>query len=217
MLANCFRDDLFPIVYAELRGMARHRLQHEQEAVPATELVHQVYVKLFGGNEQRNVRWESRAHFFGAAARAMEQLLIDAARRKQTCKSSIGEQVVGANAHGNGQDGKATRNGFNLDALAGMTDPGPGDIDVLRLVQALRKLSEQDADLAELVKLRVYLGQTVEGVATTLNTSIRTVHRDWAMARAWLLRRMRVRDKVQVDTDPPRLDGKSGVRAVMET
>ncbi len=189
------RDDLFPLVYAELRGMARHRLQHEQEAVPATELVHQVYVKLFGGSEQRNVRWESRAHFFGAAARAMEQLLIDAARRQRTRKIRIGEQVDGTSANGSGQDGKATQNGFNLDALAGLTHRGPGDpVDVLRLAAALRELSEQDADLAELVRLRVYLGQTVEGVATTLNTSVRTVHRDWAMARAWLLRRMRERE-----------------------
>lgn len=185
------RDDLFPIVYAELRGMARHRLQHEREAVPATELVHQVYVKLFGGSEQRNVRWESRAHFFGAAARAMEQLLIDAARRERTRKSRIGEQVGSGKIQG-GNNGVGTGNGFDLDALAGATDTGAtAKVDVLILAEALRELSAQDADLAELVRLRVYLGQTVEGVATTLNTSVRTVHRDWALARAWLLRRMK--------------------------
>ncbi len=184
------RDDLFPVVYAELRGMARRRLQHEHDAVPATELVHQVYVKLFGGGEQRNVRWESRAHFFGAAARAMEQLLIDAARRERTRKMRIGEQIGNGVVKGDGGGGSS--NGFDLDAIAGETQSEPNTtIDVLRLAEALRELSVQDADLAELVRLRVYLGQTVEGVATTLNTSIRTVHRDWALARAWLLRRMK--------------------------
>ncbi|MEK6702597.1 MAG: ECF-type sigma factor [Planctomycetota bacterium] len=177
-------DDLFPVVYAELRGMAQHRLQRESGAVPATELVHQVYVKLFGGlnGNAKSVRWECRAHFFGAAARAMEQLLIDSARRRRTRR-----ELKDAPA----QSGDAS--GFDLDALTGELQGGDmtGKVDVLTLAEALRELAAQDAALAELVRLRVYLGQPIDVVATTLNISARTVSRDWALARAWLLRRMR--------------------------
>ncbi len=186
------RDDMFGVVYSELRGMARRSLRSDamKSQVAPTELVHQVFVKLFGnanladgedGKESPD-RWANRAHFYGSAARAMEQVLIDAARRDRTRRKHMDGRGLGLLG---GDDG-APQESPNGDAEG-------ANLDVTLLADALRELEAQDPALAELVRLRVYLGHTAEATAQTMKTSIRSVHRDWALARAWLLKRMKMK------------------------
>ncbi|MBS0195290.1 MAG: hypothetical protein JSR77_00875 [Planctomycetes bacterium] len=188
------RDDLFPVVYAELHGMVRQRLRGEQQArkIGATDLVHGVFAKLFGGRdaiesgtngiaEPDRRQWQNRAHFFGAAARAMEQILVDLARDDDRDNRHLGARAMGS------------RPGVTLDpdALVGDSAHGSAEIDVLALAEALRELEEQDAELADIVRQRVYLGRTADQVASTLGISTRAAQQHWALARAWLLRRMK--------------------------
>ena len=157
---------LLPLVYDELRKLAAARLADEKpgQTLQATALVHEAYLRLVDGDRARH--WESRAHFFAAAAEAMRRLLIDQARRKRRPK------------HGGG------RTRLSLDeALCLRETP---DDDLLALDEALQQLARQEPAKAELVKLHYFAGLSLEEAGRALGISHRTAKRHWAYARAWL-------------------------------
>jgi RNA polymerase sigma factor (TIGR02999 family) len=165
-------EQLLPLVYDELRKLAAAKLAHEKpgQTLQATALVHEAYVRLVGADQER--QWDSRGHFFAAAAEAMRRLLVENARRKRSLKR--GE-------------------GFNrqpLDELA-IEVPQPR-CDVLALDEALVQLAATDAQAAELVKLRFFAGLTAEQAATALGVSARTADRIWGYARAYLFKCMAI-------------------------
>jgi RNA polymerase sigma factor (TIGR02999 family) len=157
-------DELIPLVYDELRTMAAARMANERpgQTLQATALVHEAYLRL-AGNEQG---WQSRAHFFGAAAEAMRRVLIENARRKKSGK------------HGGGIE--------RIDL--GSVDVAIGaDEDHLLLVNdALEKLEAKDPEAAQLIKLRFFAGMTNEDAAQTMGLAVRSATRLWTYARAWL-------------------------------
>jgi RNA polymerase sigma factor (TIGR02999 family) len=162
-------DKLLPLVYEELRRLAAHKMSHEPpgQTLQATALVHEAYIRLVG-SEARN--WNSRTHFFAAAAEAMRRILIDNARRKQRLK------------RGGGQD-KVDLDGAELAIEA------PSD-DLIALDEALAKLASTDKVKADLVKLRYFAGLTLEQAAGILGLSQTTAKRQWTYARAWLYRQI---------------------------
>ena len=165
-------DELLPLVYDELRKLAAQKMSRETpgQTLQATALVHEAWLRL-GGDQQP--AWQNRAHFFAAAAEAMRRILIDNARRKK------------ADRHG----GQAERVNLDLDSLelaAGMDDD-----QLLALHEALERLAAHDAVKAELVKLRFFVGLTIEEAAKVLGLSEPTAKRYWAYARAWLYREIK--------------------------
>jgi len=157
---------LLPLVYDELRKLAAARLADEKpgQTLQATALVHEAYLRLVDGDRARH--WESRAHFFAAAAEAMRRLLIDQARRKRRPK------------HGGG------RTRLSLDeALCLRETP---DDDLLALDEALQRLAREEPAKAELVKLHYFAGLSLEEAGRAVGVSHRTAKRHWAYARAWL-------------------------------
>jgi RNA polymerase sigma factor (TIGR02999 family) len=162
-------DRLTPIVYHELRALARRHLRGERHRITLqpTALVHEAYLRLVGGGR---VPWEDRAHFFGVASRLMRQVLVDHARARQAKK----------------RGGEAT-----LVDLTG-ADPAapPRGVDVLALHAALDRLAALDATSERIVEMRYFGGLTVEETAEVLEISPATVKRDWHAARAWLLQEM---------------------------
>jgi RNA polymerase sigma factor (TIGR02999 family) len=161
---------LLPLVYDELRLLAAQRLAQEKpgQTLQATALVHEAYLRLV--DVERAQHWNSRGHFFAAAAEAMRRILIDQARQK------------GSQRRGGGRDRRQLRDN---DLIA-----APLNEELLDLDEALAKLAAADPQAAELVKLRVFAGMTVEEIAQVQGTSPRTVKRDWAYARAWLGREL---------------------------
>jgi len=194
-------EQLLPLVYDELRRLARQRLSHEKpgQTLSATALVHEAYLRLVGvrgdrkqetgdraeGSADRGqetgdgnaslapvscslspVSFDSRGHFFAAAAEAMRRILVEAARRRQTYK------------HG----GQARREEFDPDRIAA---PVPDD-ELLALNEALDRLTAHDPQKAELVKLRYFAGLTSDQAAAALGISPSTADRWWVYARAWL-------------------------------
>ncbi|MES2693784.1 MAG: sigma-70 family RNA polymerase sigma factor [Verrucomicrobiota bacterium] len=161
-------DRLLPLVYDELRRLAAAKMAREtqDQTLQPTALVHEVWLRL-GGDQQPG--WANRAHFFAAAAESMRRILIDNARRKRAAR------------HG-GQLAKvsADSTGFDLP-----TPPEVGD-DLLLVNEALDAFAQHDPRKAELVKLKYFVGLTLEEAAEVLGTSERTAKRDWAYARAWL-------------------------------
>jgi RNA polymerase sigma factor (TIGR02999 family) len=160
-------DELLPLVYEELRKLAAQKMTREApgQTLQATALVHEAWLRL-GGDQQPE--WQNRAHFFAAAAEAMRRILIDHARRKK------------AGRHGGGAEH------ISLDSLelaAGMEDD-----QLLALHEAVDRLATHDAAKAELVKLRFFVGLTIEEAAKVLGLSEATAKRHWAYARAWLFR-----------------------------
>ena len=162
-------EALLPLVYDELRRLAAWRLAQERpgQTLQATALVHEAYLRLVG---QADSRWDGRRHFFAAATEAMRRILIDNARRKQAVR------------HGGGLH----RTTFESEHLAIAADV-PED-ELLAVDEALDALAAHDARKAELVKLRYFVGFTLEETAAALDLSVRTAKRDWAYARAWLFR-----------------------------
>jgi RNA polymerase sigma factor (TIGR02999 family) len=159
-------EQLLPLVYNELRKLAAHKMVQEKpgQTLDATALVHEAYLRLLGADADQP--WNSRGHFFAAAAEAMRRILIDNARRKQgLCRGG----------------GLHRRELTDEDLLA-----TPVSDDLLDLDQALSKLAQTDPQAADLVKLRTYAGMTVEEVAQFQGVSTRTIKRNWAYARAWL-------------------------------
>jgi RNA polymerase sigma factor (TIGR02999 family) len=163
-------DQLLPLVYDELRKLAAQRLSHESPGLTlqATSLVHEAYIRMVGGDKE--LHWDSRGHFFAAAAEAMRRILIDLARRK-----------------GSKRRGAARRRQqlCDEDLLE-----APISDELLDLDQALTKLAQVDVQAAQLVKLRVFGGMTVEEIAQVQGVSARTVKRHWSYARAWLGREL---------------------------
>jgi RNA polymerase sigma factor (TIGR02999 family) len=161
-------EQLLPLVYEELRGLAARRLTHEKpgQTLQATALVHEAYVRLVGPDGGQN--WDGRGHFFAAAAEAMRRILIDNTRRKRTRK------------HGGG---RRRQDLDEVEIVAG----APVD-DLLALDEALGRLAAQDPAKAELVKLRYFAGLSIEDAASALGISAATAKRRWAYARAWLFR-----------------------------
>lgn len=163
-------DALFPLVYGELKGIARDRLARERpgNTLTPTALVHDAYLRLVGTGGSA---WENRGHFFAAAAEAMRRILIESARRKAAAR----------------RGGNPQREPFTE-----LPDAGAQSIDELfDLDRALSRLEEQDPGMAAAVKLRYFAGLTVEETAQALDTSPRTVNRLWTAARAWLNREIR--------------------------
>jgi RNA polymerase sigma factor (TIGR02999 family) len=164
--------ELLPVVYEELRRLATQRMAREGsgQTLQATALVHEAYLRLLGPTSG-DVRWESRGHFFAAAAEAMRRILIDAARAK----------------HSDKRGGTRRKLRLGLDGFA--IDDVPDE--VLDLDEALEKLAAQDATKAQLVRLRFFAGLSLNEAAATLGISPTTADRHWAYARAWLYNEMR--------------------------
>src|SRR5436190_121476 len=162
-------DELLPLVYEELRKLAAHRMGNEAsgQTLQPTALVHEAWLRLVGSE---NPKFEGRAHFFGAAAEAMRRILIDRARRKR------------AQRHGGGQ------RRVNVEAveIAAVTE----EDQLLAVNDALEKFAAQDKAKAELVKLRYFVGMTIEEAAKMLGISEPTAKRWWTYARAWLYSEM---------------------------
>jgi len=165
-------DELLPLVYGELRLLAAQRLAKESpgQTLQATALVHEAYLRLVGDQGQT---WNSRGHFFAAAAEAMRRILIDNARRKQRLKH-------GGNLHRADAEEVAL-----LSDETGLTVGGSED-DLIALDEALEKLAQKDKVKADLVKLRFFGGLTGEQAAQALGISHNTADRYWAYARSWL-------------------------------
>lgn len=159
-----------PLVYDDLRRLAAMKMSRESagQTLQPTALVHEAWLRL-GGDHQP--AWRSRAQFFSAAAEAMRRILIDRARRRL------------AQRHGGGQE----RVGLDEVAIAVEVD----DAQVLRVSEALEKLAVEEPEKAELVKLRYFVGLTLEEAAQALDIAEPTARRWWVYARAWLLKEMR--------------------------
>ena len=160
--------ELLPLVYEELRKLAAQKLAGEKpgQTFQATALVHEAYLRLVDG--ERAQHWNSRGHFFAAAAEAMRRILVDNARRKQSQKRG-GDRVR-----------------LDLDQVAAATSERLDD--VLDIDAALEGLASADPQAAELVKLRYFAGLSIPQAAAALGISPRSADFLWAYARAWLLR-----------------------------
>ncbi len=159
-------EQLLPFVYDELRKLAAVRLAQEKpgQTLQATALVHEAYLKLV--DTQAGLQWNSRGHFFGAAAESMRRILVDNARRKQSKK------------HG----GQYQRVSLAQDEIAASNR----NIDLIALDEALGELAIHDSRKAELVKLRYFAGLTIRQAAEVLQISESTADADWAYAKSWL-------------------------------
>jgi RNA polymerase sigma factor (TIGR02999 family) len=159
-------EQLLPLVYDELRKLATAKMAQEKpgQTVQATGLVHEAYLRLVGSGD--GPRWDSRGHYFSAAAEAMRRILVENARRKQ----------------GTRRGGDLQRQDRDLDRLGG---PGRSP-DVIAVDEALKDLAEQDPNIAKLVELRFFAGLTLEEAAAILGVSDRTADRYWVYAKAWL-------------------------------
>jgi RNA polymerase sigma factor (TIGR02999 family) len=158
-------DKLLPAVYDELRRLAAWKISQEMpgQTLQATALIHEAYIRLVG-EEART--WKSRSHFFAATAEAMRRILIENARRKRSLKRGGDRQRVDID-----------------DAQLSIEEPSE---DIVLLDEALTKLTQEDPEVAELVKLRYFAGLTIEQAAETMGISSRTADRYWVYARAWL-------------------------------
>jgi RNA polymerase sigma factor (TIGR02999 family) len=163
-------EQLLPLVYDELRRLAAWRLAREapSQTLQATALVHEAYLRLVGAHEPG---WNSRGHFFAAAAEAMRRILVDRARDRRRLK----------------RGGSRRRQDLDLDAL---TAPDAPPDDLLDLDEALARLDRDDPRAAALVKLRLFAGLTLAQAAAALGVSPRTADADWRFARAWLFERL---------------------------
>ena len=164
-------EQLLPLVYDELRKLAAQKMSQEKpgQTLQATALVHEAYLRLVGNlNDQK---WDSRGHFFAAAAEAMRRILIDRARHKATKKAG----------------GKRQQASLVEDVAA----PPEDALDLLALDDALNRLADADKVAADLVKLRYFAGLTVEQAAEALGMSPRSAFYAWNYARSWLRREIR--------------------------
>ena len=162
-------DALMPLVYQELRHLARHYLRQERpdHTLQSTALVHEAFVRLVG---QSPPEWKNRTHFFGVAARLMRQILVDHARSHRAAKRG-------------GDSFKLTLN----EALVGSKVK---DLDILALDDALNNLAQLNPQQSQIVELRFFSGLSIEDTSEVLGVSPATVKRSWTTARAWLFREM---------------------------
>jgi RNA polymerase sigma factor (TIGR02999 family) len=165
-------DQLFPLVYEELRRLAAARMAQEKagHTLQATALVHEAYLRLTArsGGNATEPKFEHRGHFFAAAAEAMRRILVDHARARQSQK----------------RGGQHQRSSTPLDACADTEQPEP--LELLAIHEALDQLAAKSARKAELVKLRYFLGCSIPEAAQLLNIAPATAEEDWTYARAWL-------------------------------
>jgi RNA polymerase sigma factor (TIGR02999 family) len=170
-------EELLPLVYDELRKLARVRLSREQpgQTLQATALVHEAYLRLV--DNERAEHWDSRGHFFSAAAEAMRRILVDQARHKKTVRAGGGHQRV-----------EMSQIQPTIDAPT---------LDLLALDEALRELEQKDPRKAELIKLRFFAGLSNQQASDVLGIAASTADLDWAYARSWL--RLQMSDTVDSD------------------
>jgi RNA polymerase sigma factor (TIGR02999 family) len=166
--------ELLPLVYEDLRKLAAQKLLEEKpgQTLQATALVHEAYLRLV--DVEKAQHWNSRGHFFAAAAEAMRRILVDSARRKSAEK----------------RGGTVIRLDVDPEDLAGMET----DEKMLALDEALTKLEKEDPQKAQLVKLRYFAGLPIREAAAALGISTATADRYWAYARAWLQREISTSD-----------------------
>lgn len=159
-------EKLLPLVYQELRKLAAAKLSHEHpgQTLQATALVHEAYLRLV--DTEKIQHWDSRGHFFSAAAEAMRRILVDQARHKQTVKAGGDHQRVEMS-----------------EIEPAITEP---TLDLLALDEALRVLELKDSRKAELIKLRFFAGLSNQQAADVLGIAASTADLDWAYARSWL-------------------------------
>lgn len=159
-------EKLLPLVYDELRKLARHYMESEREdhTLQATALVHEAYIRLV---DWENVSWENRAHFFAVAAQVMRKILVDHARKKNAGKRDFGQKIT-------------------LDDVNNFSSER--EVNLIALDDALESLEKLDKMQSKIVELRFFGGLTIEEAAHTLNTSPMTVKREWTVAKAWLQR-----------------------------
>jgi len=163
-------DQLMPLVYAELRRLAKSHMRRERpgHTIQTTALIHEAYLRLI---EADQVRVENRRSFFGVAARLMRQVLVDLARERHSQK----------------RGGAARQVSFD-EALVISKQPDEG---LLALDEALQELARIDARKSQMVELRFFGGLSVAETAEALDVSVETIQRDWRLAKSWLLRRLR--------------------------
>lgn len=160
-------EELLPLVYDELRRLAAAKLAKEKpgQTIQATALVHEAWMRLLG-SDSAEVRWNGRGHFFGAAAKAMQRILIENARHKKSLRAGGEYQRV--------------------DLTVAVDEVSRREIDVLELSDALEKLERQRPRMVELVRLRFFAGLTHAEAARALGISTSTADENWAYAKAWL-------------------------------
>lgn len=160
-------DEVFPIVYAELRRVAAHQLSNEKanHTLQPTALVHEAYLRLL---EQHSVDWQNRTHFFSIAAEMMRRILVNHAIEKKAQKRGSGETLL------------------SLDEISGASAKLP-TVDLILLDEALKRLAEFDPQQAKIIELRFFGGLTIEEVASVLQISESTVNREWRSAKAWIM------------------------------
>jgi RNA polymerase sigma factor (TIGR02999 family) len=161
-------DRLVPLVYDDLRRVARGHLRRERpgHSLQATALVHEVFVRLVDADR---ITVKSRTHFFALSARLMRQILVDHARRQRASKRGSGATMISLN-----------------EAAAAAAAPSTSSVDVLALDEALETLSSLDDRQCRVVELRFFAGLNIPETADALGVSTATVEREWAMAKAWL-------------------------------
>jgi len=170
-------EELLPLIYGELRKLAAQKMAGENagHTLQATALVHEAYLRLVGGQNAQS--WNSRGHFFAAAAEAMRRILVERARRNMRVR------------HGGG------RKKLDLDQLdLAREEPAAK---VLALNEALERLTAEDPDAAEIVKLRYFAGLTLEEAAAARDISLRTASRHWSYAKAWLYQQLIEPDEIR--------------------
>ncbi len=169
-------EQLLPLVYQELRKVAKAKLVHEKpgQTIQATALVHEAWLRLVASDVER--QWNGRGHFFAAAAQAMQRILVENARRKKRLKAG----------------GEFCR--VELSEVAA-TVHGPS-VDLLALDEALKKLDQLDPRKSQLVRLRFFAGLTLPEAARALEISTSTADNDWAYAKAWLRVEMSDADEI---------------------
>jgi RNA polymerase sigma factor (TIGR02999 family) len=169
-------EELMPMVYDELRRLARSYLRRERpdHTLEPTALVHEVYLRLI---DQEQTRWQSRAHFFGIAARLMRQILVEHARSRRAAKRG---------------------GGLRLTLSKALLRIEERSIDLLALDDALSELESIDPEKSRIVELRFFGGMSIEETAEDMGISTATIIRQWRVARAWLFRRVKHPEKVSV-------------------
>jgi RNA polymerase sigma factor (TIGR02999 family) len=163
-------EKLMPLVYSELRRLASNYLRRErnEHTLQPTALVNEAYLKLV---DQRNARWQNRAHFFGISAQLMRRILVDHARQHQAAKRG-----------GAGQQ--------RISITSAETVVKQPQVDLLALNEALEELAKMDPQQSRIVELKFFGGLSIEEIAEVLSIGHATVERDWKMARAWLRRQL---------------------------
>lgn len=160
-------EKLTPLVYQELRRIARHYVRRERQGrtLQTSDLVNEAYIRLI---DYKKMRWQDRAHFFAVAAQAMRRILVEHARERQTAKRGAGAIKV------------------SLDQIASLADEKAAEL--VALDEALRSLAAVDARKSQVVELRYFGGLSIDETAEALGVATATVERDWTTAKIWLRR-----------------------------